>query len=74
MTQLTTEQRQEFENYKKKHEGENYSKEVMRKVVEDDIQEHEDAIKRRATWNREYNHTPGKVESREVAEEDPENS
>ena len=74
MTQLTPEQMKDFENYKNAHEGETFTDEVLREVIQDDVKEQKESLSRRMGWNREYNHTTKKFGKKEVAEEDPENS
>ncbi len=69
MSQLTPEQRAEFEKYLKTNEGKPYTDETLKGVVTDDIAEKEESLARREGWDRNYNHEPAKIEKRFTREE-----
>lgn len=70
MNTLKPEQLEKFLQYEQAHAGEPIKPEGLRGVVDDDIRESEKTAAKRLKHSREYNHAPGAVEPRQVAEKD----
>ncbi len=70
MSTPTNEQIQEFNEWKENNAGRPVSPKVIRGVIDDDMTEAEQAEKKRAGWDRNYNHPPESVGKRLVDEQE----
>lgn len=70
MPKPTPEQMKEFAEYEITHKGESIKPETIAGIIDDDVAEHEINFEKRLNNDRTYNHLPGEVQKRLVAEKE----